>query len=235
MKKILILASLALVVFGSSDAFAQCRLLGRFGALRAQRSTYWRYDQYEPSFEHYGTGLYKSVNDAAPCGPVVSQEEPADANGCEPVSEDDPIGAYGSENGSAERSCDVSDRNDGPCRLAGGIRKVVNNVVENVYLARVNAVRVGYGLRKLELDKELDAQCAQHCRNMASAGYIYHAPSCGYEIVASNGETGIECALWQWKRSAAHAAILLNPNLTRCGVQTYRDAYGRNFCAMRFR
>ncbi len=123
----------------------------------------------------------------------------------------------------------------GSCPIVDGVKKVAETALEIGYLAKVNAVRARYGLSRLALDANLDLQCASHCRNMATAGYIYHAPGCGYEIVASNSDEGVDNALVQWQQSPAHAAILLNPSFTRCGVQVCKDVYGRNYCAMRFR
>lgn len=119
--------------------------------------------------------------------------------------------------------------------IVEGIKAAANAVAENAYLARVNRVRAQYGRAPLVIDSTLDAQCAASCKNMAAAGYIYHAPNCGAEIVASNSSRGIDSALNQWLWSSAHAQYLLNANFTRCGVQTYVDSRGRNYCAMRFR
>lgn len=279
MKKFLILASLALILFAGSDTFAQCCRQGRFAIRRAQRANFSRCYQYAPSFNYYGSfGPCNAVDNVAPCGPFqstceggsclidASTVEPCQAveqttqcaeggcaafqtptlPPCEPVqTSEDVVDENGwkavpenpscSPCGSVEASCISNNSRGQSCRIAGNIKKAVKKVVENIYLAKVNAVRARYGLCRLAIDKDLDAQCANHCMNMAVAGYIFHAPACGYEIVASNNEIGIEGALQQWQQSPGHAAILLNPNLTRCGVQTYRDSFGRNYCAMRFR
>lgn len=119
--------------------------------------------------------------------------------------------------------------------VAEGLKAARAAIAENVYLARVNRVRAQYGLNALTLDANLDYGCSAAVRNCAAYGAIYHASGCGAEILASNYSRGIDGALNQWLWSQAHARLLLNPAYTRCGVQTYVDANGKNYCAMRFR
>ena len=129
-------------------------------------------------------------------------------------------------------SCDSSNG----CAVCDIARGAVKTVAESIYLTKVNAVRARYGRAPLRIDATLERGCEQHAAWMANYGVLQHA-SGGYgsgEIIAQNNGVGIETALGQWQNSSAHAALLLNPYFSRCGIATKRDAYGRNWCVMRF-
>lgn len=115
-----------------------------------------------------------------------------------------------------------------------------------VALERINAARISANCRPLVYDEELQAGAERHCRRMSLFGGLFHASGRYWEVCAQNGGSGIDEAVRQWSnsrgfwrlfggRSYGHAEIMLNPNATRCGVATYRDRFGRNWCVARFR
>lgn len=207
-KRLITLALLAASIFQTSDTFAACGLFGRiFGGRRAccQQSCY----RYAPTYPAYATTCGTCQNGTC----TTSEPEPAPT--CTTCESSEP--SYGSA-----PSCSLC--------------KPLRTVAESVYLAKVNAVRFKYGRAPLTLDASLERGCENHANWMASYGVLQHA-SGGYgsgEIIAQNNGVGIETALGQWQNSSAHAALLLNPYFSKCGIATKRDAYGRNWCVMRF-
>lgn len=104
----------------------------------------------------------------------------------------------------------------------------------NGFLAAVNAVRAQYGLRALAADSSLTAGSSRQVTICASRQTLIHAGGVA-EILAQNN-TGYNTAIQQWLTSRmGHRELLLNPNFTRAGVATYRDGYGRVWCAVQFR
>lgn len=207
-KRLITLALLAASIFQTSDTFAACGFFGRiFGGRRAccQQSCY----RYAPTYPAYTTTC--GTCQGGTC--TTSEPEPAPTCAtCEP----------------STPSCGSAPS----CKLCQPLR----TVAESVYLAKVNAVRFKYGRAPLTLDASLERGCENHANWMASYGVLQHA-SGGYgsgEIIAQNNGVGIETALTQWQNSSAHAALLLNPYFSKCGIATKRDAYGRNWCVMRF-
>ena len=151
---------------------------------------------------------------------------------CETKETTEPLPPCGAVKTTCETTCGssrVATCRGGFCPLGG----VVKTTVAETYLAAANAVRALRGLAPLAYDPNLDAGCENHARSMARFGGLFHAGGVA-EICAQNNGSGIDYALNQWEHSAGHASILFNARYTRAGVAAYRDAYGRNWCVMRF-
>jgi uncharacterized protein YkwD len=125
----------------------------------------------------------------------------------------------------------------GACPIRTVTKAAVNTATAPIkavanLLASANATRARYGLPALQYDESLAANVgASYC---ARVGQVCHAPGCGYEIVAMNGQ-GIETAVSQWLSSPPHRALLLNGRFRYADVSVVRDRNGRCWCAMRFK
>ena len=107
------------------------------------------------------------------------------------------------------------------------------NTLISALLQRVNAARARYGLCALAQDSNLEAQSYNQAYYCARAGYLWHGAGAA-EILAMNWQ-GFDCAISQWLNSPPHRSLLLNGGFRFAGVATYRDGYGRVWCAVRFR
>ena len=227
-KRLITLALLAASIFQTSDTFAACGLFGRiFGGRRAccQQSCY----RYAPTYPAYattcGTCQGGTCTTTSAPEPMQFPEELQNFDEFKPETCEAPTCT----------NCEPSTPSCGSAPTCS-LCKPLRTVAESVYLAKVNAVRFKYGRAPLSLDANLERGCENHANWMASYGVLQHA-SGGYgsgEIIAQNNGVGIETALTQWQNSSAHAALLLNPYFSKCGIATKRDAYGRNWCVMRF-
>lgn len=104
-------------------------------------------------------------------------------------------------------------------------------------LQRINAVRTQYGLGALIENSALKAGAYNQSVFCARIGYLQHAGN-AYEILAQNyqrRDLAIDTAISQWLASPGHRNLLLNRGFRYAGVAVYRDAYGRNWCAVQFR
>ncbi len=111
------------------------------------------------------------------------------------------------------------------------IREVVKRVATLLDVA--NATRARYGLPALTLDTNLEAGSQYQASFCSRIGGLQHAA--GYAEILAQNYQGIETALNQWINSPSHRALLLNGAYRFAGVGMVRDAYGRVWCAMRFR
>ena len=159
----------------------------------------------------------ETTETCAPCKAVETCETVETEETTEPVK---PCGPCATQTTSA---CAT-----GACPIRGAIKALAS------YLDAANQVRARYGLRALALDPTLDAQCENHAASMSRYGGLFHSGGAA-EICAQNNSAGIQQALGQWLNSPGHRAILLSGAYSRAGVAAYRDAYGRNWCVMRFR
>lgn len=100
-------------------------------------------------------------------------------------------------------------------------------------LQRVNALRARYGLASLANDANLESGSLYQANYCARVGTLIHGSGVA-EILAMNGQ-GIETALNQWLNSPGHRALLLSGRFRYAGVAVYRDAWGRSWCAVRFK
>ena len=107
------------------------------------------------------------------------------------------------------------------------------NSLIGALLQRVNATRARYGLCALAQDSNLESQSFNQAVYCARAGYLWHGAGAA-EILAMNWQ-GFETAINQWLNSPPHRSLLLNGGFRFAGVATYRDGYGRVWCAVRFR
>ena len=189
--------------------------------------------------------------DPAPCDPVkVEPCEPVQTvEPCEPVQTVEPCAPVKEETTTCEigtfTNADLQFRSvgtcpNGACPLRTATRATANvarNTVAagvNGFLAAVNAVRAQYGLRALAADTNLDATSYRQVTFCASRQTLIHAGNVA-EILAQNN-SGYNTAIQQWLTSRmGHRELLLNPNFTRAGVATYKDGYGRVWCAVQFR
>lgn len=161
-----------------------------------------------------------------PCEPVQTVEP------CEPVAEC-VNGACPIQTGGLTSECV-----GGACpirRVIGGTVDAAQTVAATArFLAAANALRVRYGLAPLQADVGLDAACKGQVGICARRGALIHGAGAA-EILAQN-TSGFEFAVSQWAASrSGHAELLLNPSFRFAGVAMERDAYGRYWCAMRFR
>jgi uncharacterized protein YkwD len=167
-----------------------------------------------------------------PCAPVATCEPVAAPEPCAPIETCEPVAEI-------QLTSKVVDCPTGACPLRAVTKAAVNTATAPVravanLLASANATRARYGLPALQFDENLAAGANVGANYCARAGQVCHAPGCGYEIVAMNGQ-GIETAVNQWLNSPPHRALLLNGGFRYAGVSVVRDRNGRCWCAMRFR
>lgn len=181
------------------------------------------------------------VDDPEPCEPAQTVVEP-----CEPVQTTAPEPCE-----PVRTTCEGCDQVRDVAKMVqvgecvGGacpIRRIVGGTVDTVqtvaatarFLAAANALRARYGLAPLQADVGLDAACKGQVGICARRGALIHGAGAP-EILAQN-TSGFEFAVSQWAASrSGHAELLLNPSFRFAGVAMERDAYGRYWCAMRFR
>ena len=166
-----------------------------------------------------------------PCEPVqTTTPEP-----CEPVQ----VTCEGCDQfRDAAKMIQVGECIGGACpirHIVGGAVDAVQTVAATArFLAAANALRVRHGLAPLQADVGLDAACKGQVGICARRGALIHGAGAP-EILAQN-TSGFEFAVSQWAASrSGHAELLLNPSFKFAGVAMERDAYGRYWCAMRFR
>lgn len=186
---------------------------------------------------------YAPIPTAAPCEPcqaVVDAPEPCEpaqtvVEPCEPVQ----TTCEGCDQfRDAAKMVQVGECIGGACpirHIVGGAVDAVQTVAATArFLAAANALRVRYGLAPLQADVGLDAACKGQVGICARRGALIHGAGAA-EILAQN-TSGFEYAVSQWAASrSGHAELLLNPSFRFAGVAMERDAYGRYWCAMRFR
>lgn len=202
-----------------------------------------------------GEYLPTDVEAPKPCAPALEQIEapapcdPVKVEPCEPVQTVEPCAPVKEETTTCEigtfTNADLQFRSvgtcpNGACPLRTATRATANvarNTVAagvNGFLAAVNAVRAQYGLRALAADTNLDATSYRQVTFCASRQTLIHAGNVA-EILAQNN-SGYNTAIQQWLTSRmGHRELLLNPNFTKAGVATYKDGYGRVWCAVQFR
>lgn len=218
-----------LAVLSASSAFGQCPT-GNCARV-----------YYAPIMPRYQVQPCQAVQQVAqPCQAV----QPVEA--CAPVATIEPCAPVET---SATETCEPSaegvlkikeiDECVGACPLRSAAKAAVKTATAPVravanLLASANATRARYGLPALQFDESLAAGANYGANYCARAGQVCHAPGCGYEIVAMNGQ-GIETAVNQWLDSPPHRALLLNGRFRYAGVSVVRDRHGRAWCAMRFR
>ena len=187
----------------------------------------------------------EQIESPAPCDPVkVEPCEPVQTvEPCAPVKETATTCEFGSFTNADLQYSSVGTCPNGACPLRTATRAAANvargavatsaNAVGG-FLAAVNAVRAQYGLRALVADTNLDATSYRQVAFCASRQTLIHAGNVA-EILAQNN-SGYNTAIQQWLNSRmGHRELLLNPNFTRAGVATYKDGYGRVWCAVQFR
>ena len=208
---------------------------------------------------------YAPIPTAAPCEPcqaVVNAPEPCEpaqtvVEPCAPVETTAPEPCEPVQTATPEpcepvqTTCEGCDQFRGATKMVqvgecvGGacpIRRIVDGTVDAVqtvaatarFLSAANALRVRYGLAPLQADVGLDAACKGQVGICARRGALIHGAGAA-EILAQN-TSGFEFAVSQWAASrSGHAELLLNPSFRFAGVAMERDAFGRYWCAMRFR
>lgn len=221
MKKIIAI----LVVLSASSAFGQCPT-GNCARV-----------YYAPIMPRYQVQPCQAVQTVAPC-----QAQPIEP--CAPVATIEPCApvetcATETCEPSAEGVLKIKDECVGACPLRSAAKAAVKTATAPVravanLLASANATRARYGLPALQYDESLTVGANYGANYCARAGQVCHAPGCGYEIVAMNGQ-GIETAVNQWLDSPPHRALLLNGRFRYAGVSVVRDRHGRAWCAMRFK
>lgn len=215
-----------LAVLSASSAFGQC-------------PTNCARVYYAPIMPRYQVQPCQAVQQVAPCQAAQPVAEP-----CAPVATIEPCApvetcATETCEPSSEGVLKIKDECVGACPLRSAAKAAVKTATAPVravanLLASANATRARYGLPALQYDESLAAGANYGANYCARAGQVCHAPGCGYEIVAMNGQ-GIETAVNQWLDSPPHRALLLNGRFRYAGVSVVRDRYGRAWCAMRFR
>ncbi|MGN0930264.1 MAG: CAP domain-containing protein [Thermoguttaceae bacterium] len=158
--------------------------------------------------------------------PQAQQTEPAP----EPQTDVAPATQEGETEACGDHHCCTADA----CALSDAncpIREVVKRVATLLDVA--NATRARYGLPALTLDTNLEAGSQYQASFCSRIGGLQHAA--GYAEILAQNYQGIETAMNQWINSPAHRALLLNGAYRFAGVGMVRDAYGRVWCAMRFR
>lgn len=158
--------------------------------------------------------------------PQAQQTEPAP----EPQTDVAPATQEGETEACGDHHCCTADA----CALSDSncpIREVVKRVATLLDVA--NATRARYGLPALTLDTNLEAGSQYQASFCSRIGGLQHAA--GYAEILAQNYQGIETAMNQWINSPAHRALLLNGAYRFAGVGMVRDAYGRVWCAMRFR
>jgi len=224
-----------LAVLSASSAFGQCPT---GNCVRVY---------YAPIMPRYQTVQpCQAVQTVAPCQAAQPVAEPVEA--CAPVATIEPCAPV--ETCAPTETCEPSaesvqlkikeiDECNGACPLRSAAKAAVKTAAAPVravanLLASANATRARYGLPALQFDESLTVGANYGANYCARAGQVCHAPGCGYEIVAMNGQ-GIETAVNQWLDSPPHRALLLNGGFRYAGVSVVRDRHGRAWCAMRFR
>lgn len=180
---------------------------------------------------------------AQPCAPVETVQPCEPVTTCEPTSTPAPCDPVETTVPSAEnvqvKIREIDECLTGACPLRTVTKTAVKTATAPVravanLLASANASRARYGLPALQYDESLAKGANVGANYCARAGQVCHAPGCGFEIVAMNGQ-GIETAVNQWLNSPPHRALLLNGGFRYAGVSVVRDRSGRCWCAMRFK
>ena len=194
------------------------------GYARAATSGYWT------SGQCYGVvAPCERVETVPPCESVQPTQEPIDAPTCAPcgaVQKTDALspGEYVPQ--PAKSACPT-----GACPIAAPIKQKVAKAVASL-LSRANATRARYGLPALQYDQTLEVGAESQAVYCSQIGTLRHGSGVA-EILAMN-HSGFDQALSQWVASPGHRALLLG-GYSRAGAAVHVDAYGRVWCAMRFR
>lgn len=166
--------------------------------------------------------------------PQTQQPESAPATQTDVAPEAQTDVAPATQEGETEKCADHHCCTADACALSDSncpIREVVKRVATLLDVA--NATRARYGLPALTLDTNLEAGSQYQASFCSRIGGLQHAA--GYAEILAQNYQGIETAMNQWINSPAHRALLLNGAYRFAGVGMVRDAYGRVWCAMRFR
>jgi len=83
---------------------------------------------------------------------------------------------------------------------------------QSVY-EQINELRAEHGLSALVWDNQLAVQAQAHSEWMKESGSFNHSSHSVYECINMGGSS-----VESWMNSPPHLAILLSPNITRCGV-----------------
>ena len=190
------------------------------GYARAATSGYWT------SGQCYGVvAPCERVETVPPCESVQPTQEPIEAPTCSPcgaVQKTETLspGEYVPQ--SAKSACPT-----GACPIKAKVAKTVASL-----LSRANATRARYGLPALQYDATLEVGAESQAAYCSQLGTLRHGGGVA-EILAMN-HSGFDQALSQWVASPGHRALLLG-GYSRAGAAVHVDAYGRVWCAMRFK
>jgi uncharacterized protein YkwD len=126
-----------------------------------------------------------------------------------------------------------------PAGTAGQAATVLPRL-EQTLVAKVNAVRARYGLRRLSVSVPLTSAARLHTRQMLAGGYFAHGAvwrritayypnpaAVGETMVWGQGALSAERAVALWMASPGHRKILLSPAWRLVGIgAVYEGAAG---------
>jgi uncharacterized protein YkwD len=100
-------------------------------------------------------------------------------------------------------------------------------------LAKVNAIRVNHGVRRLDCVSSVNDLAQSHSRRMASTGTLFHTPDLYSKLrsrirLSAWGENVGYAPRWRrvvkmWMNSPSHRHNMLNGRFARCGIGAVRS------------
>ena len=96
-------------------------------------------------------------------------------------------------------------------------------------LGVLNAARARRGLHALAYDAGLAASAAANNAAMSVRGLGHFISAPGASQCAAIGTPTAQAAVAMWERSPAHAALMLSPSVTRCGLAVSSNCATANF------
>ncbi len=106
--------------------------------------------------------------------------------------------------------------------------------IEANLIKYTNAQRARYGLKELQVDKELMRSARRHCSWMARSRRLVHTRQPVAENIAM-GQPHSSSAVRDWMNSSGHRANILNRRYRRIGVAAYRTQSGTIYWCQQFR
>jgi uncharacterized protein YkwD len=105
--------------------------------------------------------------------------------------------------------------------------------IEANIVSYTNAERARYGLRPLEVDRQLMRTAREHGSWMAWNRVFQHTRRSVAENIAM-GQPSSQDVVRSWMNSSGHRANILNPNHGHIGVAAYRTASGTIYWVQQF-